>query len=76
MMMQDSTDELLKDVDSRYTLITMASKRARQLVDGSEALVETENKKPVTIAVEEITAGEVTFTRSAECEAVEYARRK
>ena len=74
-MMQTSTDDLLELVDSRYTLITMVSKRARQIVEGSEPLIETDSKKPVTIAVQEVAAGEVVYSRSAECEAVEHARR-
>lgn len=65
-MMQISTDDLLEHVDSRYTLIVMVSKRARQLVDGSEPLIETDSKKPVTIAVEEIAAGEVIYERVEE----------
>ena len=73
-MIIPTTDDLLKLVDSRYTLVTMASKRARQIVEGSEPLVVTDSKKPVTIAIEEIAAGEVTYSRSAECEAVEHAR--
>ncbi len=73
-MMNQSTDDLLKIVDSRYTLVSMVSKRARQIVAGRDPLIETESVKPVTIAVEEIGAGEVTYSRSAECEAVEQAR--
>lgn len=75
-MIGTSTDELLTLVDSRYTLVAMTSKRARQIVDGSEPLIETESTKPVTIAIEEIAAGEVVYSRSEECEAVEHAREK
>lgn len=73
-MLNQSTDELLEKVDSRYTLVTIVSKRARQIVEGSEPLIETTSTKPVTIAVEEVAAGEVTYTRTAECEAVEQVR--
>lgn len=73
-MTSPSTDDLLKLVDSRYTLVAMTSKRARQIVEGSEPLVETQSTKPVTIAIEEIAVGEVTYSRSEECEAVEHAR--
>lgn len=75
-MMQISTDDLLEHVDSRYTLIVMVSKRARQLVDGSEPLIETDSKKPVTIAVEEISAGEVTYERVEELETEELEQLK
>lgn len=73
-MLNSSTDELLKIVDSRYTLVAMVSKRARQIVEGHSPLIDTDSVKAVTIAVEEISAGEVTYSRSAECEAVEQAR--
>ncbi|MCD8036525.1 MAG: DNA-directed RNA polymerase subunit omega [Clostridiales bacterium] len=40
---------------SRYTIIIAAAKRARQIVDGSEILVEDPKvNKPVSIAVEEL----------------------
>ena len=75
MMMQDLTDKLVDDIDSRYTLIVMASKRARQIVDGSEPLIETESLKPVSIATEEIGAGEVTFTRPDDVDAMDAVKR-
>lgn len=73
-MLNHSTDDLLQTVDSRYTLVTVVSKRARQIVEGSAPLIETTSTKPVTIAVEEVAAGEVTYSRTAECEAVEEVR--
>ncbi|AFS78695.1 DNA-directed RNA polymerase subunit omega [Gottschalkia acidurici 9a] len=75
-MLYPSTDDLLKKVDSRYTLVVMVSKRSRQLVDGVDPLVNTKSIKPVTIAVEEIAAGEVTYFRPEEAmdEAIEEAK--
>ncbi|TAH61340.1 MAG: DNA-directed RNA polymerase subunit omega, partial [Gottschalkiaceae bacterium] len=35
-MLYPSINDLLKDVDSRYTLVLLVSKRARQIVDGAE----------------------------------------
>lgn len=61
-MMQDLTDQLVEETQNRYTLIVVASKRSRQLVDGSEPLIETDSVKPVSIATEEMAAGELTFT--------------
>ena len=49
------SNELLKKVDCRYSLVIMASKRARQLVDGSTPMIECDaNEKPVSIATMEI----------------------
>ena len=36
---------LLKKVDSRYTLVVLAAKRARQLLDGAEAKVSVRTTK-------------------------------
>ncbi len=41
-------------VQSRYSIVIAAAKRARQLVDGKPALVPSYNKKPLSIAVDEL----------------------
>lgn len=47
-------------VNSRYSIVMATSKRARQLVDGDDPLVEgMEDEKPLSIAVAELYAGEV-----------------
>jgi DNA-directed RNA polymerase subunit omega len=65
-MLYPTTDELLERVDSRYTLVVMVSKRARQLLEGATPLVDTRGKKVLSAAVSEIAAGEVTYTRPSE----------
>ena len=62
-MLYPSINELLEKVDSRYTLVLLASKRARQLVEGDKAFFDTKSKKVVSIAVQEIVEGKVTYTR-------------
>ncbi|WIV10797.1 DNA-directed RNA polymerase subunit omega [Proteiniborus sp. MB09-C3] len=62
-MLYPSINELLKNVDSRYTLVLLVSKRARQIVDGSEPLVDPKSSKPVSIAVQEVSEHKVTYTR-------------
>ena len=52
-MKKISIDELNEMVDSQYSLVTIISKRARQIIDGSESLIKTKTKKPVAIAIEE-----------------------
>lgn len=52
-MRKIAIDDLVEMVDSRYSLVTIISKRARQIIDGSEPLVKTNTKKPVAIAIEE-----------------------
>ena len=58
--------ELSEKVDSRYTLVVEASKRARQLVDGAQPLVDPKDKKHLKIAIEEINRGLLTYERDPE----------
>ncbi|MBA1333783.1 MAG: DNA-directed RNA polymerase omega subunit [Firmicutes bacterium] len=63
-MLYPSMKSLLKKVDSRYTLVVLAAKRARQLTENSDRFDEMENKKPVTRAIEEISEGKVKYVRT------------
>ena len=58
--------ELSEKVDSCYTLVVEASKRARQLVDGAQPLVDPKDMKPLKIAIEEINRGLLTYERDPE----------
>ena len=58
--------ELSEKEDSRYTLVVEASKRARQLVDGAQPLVDPKDMKPLKIAIEEINRGLLTYERDPE----------
>ncbi|HZO88603.1 MAG TPA: DNA-directed RNA polymerase subunit omega [Chthonomonadaceae bacterium] len=49
----------LDNLESKYTLVIMAAKRARQLKDGARRLIETRSTNPLTIALEEIAAGAI-----------------
>lgn len=47
-------------VNSRYSIVLAASKRARQIIDGAEPMVENPKcNKPLSIAVDEIMNGDV-----------------
>ena len=76
MMIEPPINELLTHVDCRYTLAVEAAKRARQLIQGDQPLydtkeliggsmplIETRETKPLTIAIEEINRGLITYTR-------------
>ena len=60
--------ELTEKVDCRYTLVIEASKRARQLVAGAQPLIDPKEMTPVTVAVEEINRGLLTYRRNLEDE--------
>ncbi|MFC5703435.1 DNA-directed RNA polymerase subunit omega [Cohnella faecalis] len=54
-MLYPSIDELVRKVDSKYTLVVAASKRARHLREGKEsALHAPKSHKFVGVALEEI----------------------
>ena len=59
-----SLDNLLKKVDSKYTLVILTSRRARELVAGDRPLVASRSKKEVTIALEEIATDKLTYDRA------------
>lgn len=65
-MSYPSSDGLLDKVDSKYTLVVAIAKRARQLVDGEEPKIETRQKKPVSIAIEEVKAGKISYRKTKE----------
>lgn len=44
---------------SKYALVIIAAKRARQLKEGARRLVDTHSSNPLTIALEEIAAGQI-----------------
>lgn len=65
-MVNPSLIELEKHVDSKYTLVTLAAKRARQIINDEAELLNRTTKKPVSIAMEEIASGEITYFRTKE----------
>ena len=63
MLLHPPIDEIKLKADSRYTLVIMAAKRARDLVAEKPPLVSIDNNVPISIAAEEITTGEITYRR-------------
>ena len=74
-MARITVEDCLKNVDNRFDLVLTATKRARQIAHGAEALLEEENDKPTVIALREIAAGYIDADRvdliQAEIEAAE-----
>ena len=61
-------DELCQKVDCRYTLVVESAKRARELVGGAQPLIDAKEMKPVSVAVDEINRGLLTYHRNLEDE--------
>jgi len=49
-----TVEDCLQNVDNRYDLVLLASKRARQIAMGAEPLVPANDDKPTVIALREI----------------------
>lgn len=59
-MIYPSADTIEDKVKSRYSLVVLSAKRAKQIKEGAPILIETTSTNPLTIAMEEIAAGKVT----------------
>jgi len=59
-MARVTVEDCLDNVDNRFELVLLATRRARQIANGKEALVEPENDKPTVIALREIAEGKIT----------------
>lgn len=75
MLLYPKLDDLLKKVDSKYSLVTLSAKRARDINaimssdyrQGLEALAPTDEKlksyKPLDISLKEIDEGRIIYRR-------------
>lgn len=64
IMNQPPIDTLREKVDSRYTLVVAAAKRARQLLDGAPRLYDVPSDKPVSVALWELGEDKLEFERT------------
>ena len=63
-MIHPSLDVLINKVDSKYTLVVLAAKRAREIMNGENVLVDSKSNKQVTIALEEVAQDKVSYERT------------
>ncbi len=76
MVIQPEIDKLLSTVDSKYTLCIVSAKRARQINDmlhgvrdqalltmSTPQIAQIASTKPLSLAMEEIAAGDVSYER-------------
>lgn len=57
-MIYPSADKLEK-WGSKYSLVVLAAKRAKQLKSGAAVMIETDSRNPLTVSLEEIAAGAI-----------------
>ncbi|MCK9267409.1 MAG: DNA-directed RNA polymerase subunit omega [Alkaliphilus sp.] len=67
-MLYPSINELLEKVDSRYTLVVVTAKRARQIIDEGKLKTGSCSKKPVSIATQEIFEEKISYKKEEESE--------
>ena len=67
-MARITVEDCLEVVNNRFELVLMATKRARQLANGAEPLVESTNDKPTVLSLREIAERKVTPELLAEIE--------
>lgn len=60
-MARITVEDCLEKVPSRFALVMLASKRAKQLLKGAKPLIDSENRE-IVIALREIAAGKVRPT--------------
>jgi DNA-directed RNA polymerase subunit omega len=66
-MARITVEDCLENVDNRFELVLVATKRARQLsTTTAEPKVPRENDKPTVLALREIAAGYTRFTENEE----------
>lgn len=71
-MARVTVEDCLDNVDNRFELVMLATKRSRQLATGGkEAKVAWENDKPTVVALREIAAGLVDYDVIAQDELIE-----
>ena len=59
-MARITVEDCVDKVPNMFHLVLIAAKRARQLANGAEPLVEWENDKPTVVALREIAEGYIT----------------
>jgi len=61
MIIKPSISDLLEIIDNRFDLVIVASKRARQLSNGSMPLTNIKEESMVSVAANEIAEGKVSI---------------
>ncbi len=60
MMLYPSMSSLLKRIDSRYLLVNVIAKRSRDISEEAGQNEEQLDKKPVSMAIDQLARGEYT----------------
>lgn len=58
-MARVTVEDCLSQVENRFELVILASKRARQISNGAEPTLERQNDKPTVMALRELAANTI-----------------
>jgi DNA-directed RNA polymerase subunit omega len=72
-MARTTVEDCLENVENRFQLVLVASKRAREISMGADAMVEIDNDKPTVLALREIAEGLVDASILTKTSAREHA---
>ena len=59
-MARITVEDCSENIPNMFQLVLVAAKRARQLANGAEPMVEWENDKPTVVALREVAEGYIT----------------
>ena len=65
-MARITIEDCLKRVNNRFILVSMATKRVRQIREGSEYLVSSPKNEDIVVALREIAAGKIIIREEKE----------
>ena len=63
-MLYPSINKIRTKTDSRYTLVILAAKRSRDMIDGIPKLTQEDVSKPVSVAANEIAEDLITYRKA------------
>ncbi|HUB06453.1 MAG TPA: DNA-directed RNA polymerase subunit omega [Myxococcales bacterium] len=63
-MARITVEDCLPQVDNRFALVLLATKRTRQLMAGARPLIEEAKDKPTVLSLREVATGKVRFDRN------------
>lgn len=64
-MARITVEDCLKKINNRFVIVQMAHKRTRQLMKGSQPLVDRPENKKIVLSLREIAAGKVNLNEKS-----------
>ncbi len=74
-MARVTVEDCLDNVENRFALVLLVSKRAKQILKGSELTISQRDNKYIVNSLREVAAGTVTFQVTDDGTAVEQITR-